>query len=280
VVDLKPCAHLALDLGPFRVPRPYRGFAVRSEQASHAGLARSPYGRVHRVATSFLDPVSLAGLVALASARMQVCDFGDIDYALVSQDELAQAAAGLNDLVGQVAHALWATGVLGTDPAPYRQAVAARVDCLASQGAGFHNDVRGHWTRCLFWNLTLVADEVEMVWPHAQLRLAVAPGDLIVFDPTLAHGLCRPPDGGQALPASFNSGPSARQIFLSGELLLSDAQWAALGCPWGPVQHHAGALELMAAQFDEQSGAVQSPGSLADCLLPSTVYAEPPAGAA
>jgi hypothetical protein len=280
VADLNTGAHRALALGPFEVPRPYRDFAVRSEWPSHGLLARAPWSRVHRLQTRFLDPTSLAGLVSLGRPRLQVSAFGDIDYASISLTELAQATPAVADLAGQIAAALHTTRVLGDDPGPYRQAVAQRIDYLASQGAGFHNDVRGHWTRCLFWNLTLVADDVEMVWPHAPLRLALAPGDLIVFDPTLAHGLCRPKDGGQALPASFDSGPSARQMFLSGELLLSDAHWAALGCPWGPVQHHSGALELMAAQFDEQSGAIQSPGSLADCLLPSTVYAEPPTGAA
>jgi hypothetical protein len=278
VVDLSAQTHRerhrVVPLGPFSVPAPYRGFAVRSEQLSHGLLARAPYAQVHLVHTDFLGQAALAGLLALGRARMQVREFGDIDYALVSQAELSQAARGVHDLVGQIADALLLTRVLGDDPAPYRQAVAARIDYLAAQGAGFHNDVRGHWTRCLFWNLALATADVEMVWPHASLRLTVAPGDLVVFDPTLAHGLCRPQDGGQALAASFAAGPQATQIFLSGELLLNDAQWSALGLPWLPVAQYAGALELMAAQFDEQTGAIQSPRSLAHCLLASTVYAD------
>lgn len=280
MADLSASRHRVLALGAFTVPRPYRGFAVRSELPSHGLLARLPYGWVHQVGTRFVGPAALAGLVALGHTRLQLSAFGDIDYALVSLTALAQAAPGVDDLVEQIAAALQVTQVLGDDLTPYRQAVAARIDYLAAQGAGFHNDVRGHWTRCLFWNLTLVAHEVEMVWPHAGLRLAVAPGDLIVFDPTLAHGLCRPQDHGQALAASFEAGPQAQQMFLSGELLLSDAQWAALGSPWLPVAQHAGALELMAAEFDEQTGAIKSPRSLAHCLLASTVYADESAGPA
>jgi hypothetical protein len=280
VADLNAHPLQVFPLGPFSVPAPYRGFAVRSEQPSHGLLARTPCGAVRRVQTTFLGPVALRGLVALGRARMNVSEFGEIDYALVSQVELNKAATGVVDVIGQIASALLATQVLGDALAPYRQAVAARIDFLASQGAGFHNDVRGHWTRCLFWNLALVADEVEMVWPHATLRLAVAPGDLIVFDPTLAHGLCRPNDAGQALAASFAPGPNASQMFLSGELLLSDAQWAALGSPWLPLAQHEGGLELMAAEFDEQTGAIKSPRALAHCLLASTVYADEAPGPA
>ncbi|MEY3253566.1 MAG: hypothetical protein RL227_2539, partial [Pseudomonadota bacterium] len=131
-------------------------------------------------------------------------------------------------------------------------------------GAGFHNDVARHWPRCLFWLLALAVEDVEFVMPHAGLRLPLAPGDLLCFDQTLAHGLCRPADGGRAVACSFESAPSAPQVFLTGELRLSDAQWAALGSPWLPREEHArrGALDLRLAQFDERTGTIQQLGSL------------------
>ena len=266
------------------VPKPFKTFAVRSEELQHADTARAPYGHVHLIRNALPNAAALSGLAALGRSRMCVSAFSDIDYSQVSLGELAAAAAPRlqpPDLASHIAHALQATGVLGHDLAAYQHAVVARIDYLAACGAGFHNDVRGHWTRCLFWNLALeVAGDVEFVMPHAGVRLALQPGDLIVFDQTMAHGLCRSHDHGQALAASFDPGnprqSNPHQIFLSGELPLTDGQWAALGSPWLPVEVHArqAALELMAAEFDERSGAVKRPQSLADCLLRSTRYAE------
>ena len=266
----------AIAADAFLVPKPFKCFAVRSEQAVHATQARSPYGWVHRVPTRFLDPTALASLAALGQARMTISAFSDIDYAPVTLDELAAAAPGVSDLAGQIGAALQSTGVLGADLDGYRRSVAARIDYLAAWGAGFHNDVSRHWTGCLFWNLTLLATDVEFVMPHAGLRLALQPGDLVVFDPAMAHGLCRPRDRGQAVAASFESGDSCQQIFLSGELALSDARWAALGSPWLEVEAHAqrGALDLMVAEFDEQSGAIQRLSALANCMLRSTCYVD------
>jgi hypothetical protein len=121
---------------------------------------------------------------------------------------------------------------------------------------------------------------VEFVMPHAGVRLAVAPGDLLVFDQTMAHGLCRPGDGGQALAASFEDERPRHQLFLTGELLLSDAQWAALGSPWLPVEQHdsRGALDLMVAEFDERSGAIKRLHALRECMKRSTCHVDEAAG--
>lgn len=271
-----PADHQAFAAHAFRVPSPFKCFAVRSEQAAHASQARAPYGWVHRVQTRFLDTGALAGLAALGRARMTVNTFSDIDYAPVTLDELAAAAPGVEDLAGRIGAALQSTGVLGDDSDGYRHQVAARIDYLGACGAGFHNDVSRHWTACLFWNLTLVAADVELVMPHAGLRLALQPGDLVVFDPALAHGLCRPRDQGQAVAASFESGDDCHQIFLSGELALCDERWAALGSPWQAVETYAGrgALDLMAAEFDEQSGVIKRLSALAGCMLRSTCYVD------
>lgn len=258
------------------VPTPFRSFAVRSEEAIHAFDARAPYDRVHLIRTRFLDAASLAGLAAEGRARMHVAEFGDIAYAHVARAELAAAAPGVTDLVGDIAAALRLTRVIGDDVADYRRAVAERIDYLASYGAGFHNDVARHWTRCLFWNLALELDDVEFVMPHAGVRVALAPGDLIVFDQTMAHGLCRPRDGGQAMSTSFEPGTDARQVFLSGELPLTEAQWTALGSPWLPVEEHErrGALDLMAAEFDDRSGAIKGLRALQRCMRRDTSYVD------
>ena len=259
------------------VPQPFRSFAVRSDEPVHAMEARSPFGRVHRLHAGFLSADARASLAAAGYAQVHLEVFSDIAYATTTLQALAAAAPGVHDLVGQIASALQLTGVLGDEPAPYRASVATRIDYLAARGAGFHNDVARHWSRCLFWLLALDVVDVEFVMPHAGLRCVLAPGDLLVFDQAMCHGLCRPRDGGQALAASFEGGPHDCQMFLTGELLLSDAQWAALGAPWLPVQAHErrGALDLMVAEFDERSGTIQRPRALLDSMKPSTCHVGP-----
>lgn len=250
------------------VPPPFRSFAVRSEEPSHAARARAPYGRVHVVSTRFLPARALADLAAAGLARMTLREFADIDYAPVGLDELAALAPQAPDIVDAIAQALGVTGVLGDEPAVYRAAVAARIDYLGSLGAGFHNDVARHWPRCLFWNLALAVADVEFVMPHANVRVPLAPGDLLVFDQAMAHGLCRPRDAGQAVEDSFAAGADRRQVFLSGELPLADERWELLGSPWRPVEEHAcrGALDLMVAEFDERSGTVKSLRAMKHCM--------------
>jgi len=251
-----------------QVPRPFRALAVRSEQRRHAEHARAPYGRVHRVRTRFLDPGSLASLAADGHARVRIEAFSDIQHARTTLQALAAAAPAVPDLAGQIADALQLTGVLGKAAAGYRRSLAGRIDYLTCCGAGFHNDVRRHWPQCLFWVLALELADVEFVMPHAGVRQALAPGDLLVFDPTMAHGLCRPVDQGHAVASSFEAGRRHHQIFLTGELRLTDAQWAVAGSPWLPVETHAqrGALDLLVASFDDRSGAIQRPHALRDCM--------------
>lgn len=256
-----------------RVPQPFRTLAVRSEQACHATDARAPYGQVHLVRTAALDAATLAGISALGRARVRSEGFSDIRHARTSLAELTAAAPRLPDLAGTLATALQCTAVLGHGLADYQHSLGQRIDYLATCGAGFHNDVRGHWSRCLFWLLALDLHDVELVLPHASLRLPLAVGDLVVFDPTMAHGLCRPADAGQARADAFETGDQDHQLFLTGELLLSDAQWATLGAPWLPVAVHAqrGALDLMVAEFDDCSGAIKRPRLLLHCMQGSSL---------
>ncbi|MDH4393120.1 MAG: hypothetical protein QE285_17080 [Aquabacterium sp.] len=276
----QPTAHRSLAADVHAVPRPFRHFAVRSDEPQHAWQARAPYCRVHLIGTDFLPPDALAGLAAQGWARIQLDTALDITHASTTPADLCAAAPGVPDLPGRLADALRATGVLGPDPARYRQATTGRIDYLGCRGAGFHNDVTGHWSRCLFWVLALDLADVDFVLPHAGLRLPLAPGDLLVFDQTLAHGLCRPADAGQALAASFETGGHDHQLFLTGELLLDDADWAALGAPWLPVEAHAAqdALDLMVASFDASSGHIQRLHALRGAMLRSTCHADLPEG--
>ena len=243
-----------------RVPRPFSSFAVRSDESRHAFDARAPYGRVHVVNAALLEADSMARLAAEGRSRVASPEFPDVFHARTTLEELAAAAPGIADL----APALQVTGVLGPDPVAYQQSLAARIDYLVANGAGFHNDVNRHWSACLFWVLALDSADVEFVMPHARVRQPLTPGDLLVFDPTMAHGLCRPADHGQAVAASFEAGGHRTQVFLTGELLLSDASWAALGSPWLAVEEHErlGALDLRVAEFDDQTGAIKLPRTL------------------
>ena len=275
-----PAIHRLVVTDTLRVPRPFLAMAVRSDEPCHAHDARAPYLRAHVLRTAFLDAASLAGLARQGYARVDIDAGLDIDYASTTPQDLAAAAPGAAPLAGHIAAALRLTGVLGDAPAAYDSSVATRIDYLASRGAGFHNDVSRHWSRCLFWVLAIDAVDVEFVMPHAALRLAVTPGDLLVFDPAMAHGLCRPQDGGQAVSTSFGRGHAMRQLFLTGELVLTDPQWAALGSPWLPVEAHErrGALDLMVAEFDERSGAIKRPAALLDCMKRSTCHVDGAAG--
>ena len=269
-------SHRIVAANAHRVPAPFGAFAVRSEEPQHAFDARAPYGRVHVVHVDSLDADSLDRLAAEAHARAPVPTFSEIEYAATTLEDLAATAPGVDDLVGLIAKALHPTGILGNDLAAYRACVATRIDYLASRGAGFHNDVRGHWSRCLFWVLALGLADVEFVMPHAGVRVALAPGDLVVFDPTMAHGLCRPADNSSAVEESFLGAEDGRQTFLTGEIPLTDAQWAALGAPWLPIEEHdsRGGLDLMVAEFDDRSGSIKTPGALRNCMKRSTCYVD------
>ena len=275
-----PLSHRVIAANVHAVPAPFRAFAVRSEEPQHAWAARAPYGRVHILRTAFLDAGALAQLATAGDKRVSIETSLDIDYATTTLPDLSAAAPGLPDLVGHIASALLLTGVLGSELADYRRSVATRIDYVAARGAGFHNDVGRHWSRCLFWLLALDLAEVDFVMPHAGVSVALAPGDLRVFDQTMAHGLCRPGDAGQAVAASFGNGAPGRQIFLTGELELSDAQWAQLGAPWLPVEDHGqrAALDLMVAEFDERSGAIQRVRALRDSMKRSTCHVDAPTG--
>jgi hypothetical protein len=270
-----PPAHRIVAADAHAVPAPFRSFAVRSDEPLHAHDARPPYGQVHVVATDVVDAPARARLAGAAYARVDIAEPFAVDYAATTWDELA-AVSGVAGLAGAVARALRVTRVLGDDVADYERSVATRVDWLASRGAGFHNDVARHWSRSLFWILALDVGDVEFVMPHAGVRLPLRDGDLVVFDQVMAHGLCRPADAGRAVAQHFEAGDAGRQLFLTGEMLLDDARWAALGAPWQPVEVHAarGALDLMVAEFDDRGGGVQRVRSLLHAMSRDTCHVD------
>ena len=268
-------AHRTIAADAHTVPAPFRAFAVRSDEPCHAFDARAPYARLHVLATGLLDAAARTRLARAGYAKVDIAEPFAVDYAATTWDELA-AIAALPGLAGAIASALRVTRVLGDDAAGYERCVATRVDWLASRGAGFHNDVARHWSRSLFWLLAIDVGDVEFVMPHAGVRVALADGDLVVFDQTMAHGLARPADSGRAIVESFGDGDAGRQLFLTGEMLLDDAQWAALGAPWLPIEAHAarGALDLMLAEFEDRGGAIQRLRSLAGCMTRGTCHVE------
>ncbi len=262
---------LAADL--HTVPAPFRSFAVRSDELGHAFDARPPFGVVHVVGTEILDAAARARLADAGYARVDIDEPFSVDYAATTWQEL-DGVAGTTALAREVAGALRVTRALGDDLSDYQRSVETRVDWLASRGAGFHNDVARHWSRSLFWILALDVVDVEFVMPHAGVRVPLAPGDLVVFDQVMAHGLCRPADQGRAMAESFTNGDAGRQLFLTGEMVLDDAQWATLGAAWRPVEQLDGALDLMVAEFDDRSGAVQRVRTLAGAMSRETCHVD------
>ena len=219
-----------------RVPAPFRAFAVRSDEP-----APRPGPRARRTAAcTSSPPTSSTPRPAHAShGRLRGVDIDEpfsVDYAATtwaSSPPRRRPRPRGRDRARPARHAR-----VGGRPGRLRPQRRTRIDWLASRGAGFHNDVARHWSRSLFWILALDVGDVEFVLPHAGVRVALAEGDLVVFDQVMAHGLCRPADAGRAVAESFEDGDAGRQLFLTGEMLLDDAQWAALGAPWSPVEAH------------------------------------------
>lgn len=231
-------------------------FVIRSEMCDMEGLARRPYGTTHIVRTGFLNAEDTAALSSHAYECAGVTTAGDIDTRTARPDDLLSLAPGCINLQERLAETINATGVFLGNFERSLAAVHERTDFLTSLGAPFHNDVVGHWPSCLFWVLALDVHDVEFVMPALGVRHHLRPLDLLVFDPCLAHGLCRPKDAGRSILFDDES-PGRHQAFLSGELRLEPQEWATHGCPWLP--HDAdvfkGAVDLLMADIDADTGA-------------------------
>lgn len=237
-------------------------FIVRSAMLDRAGLARRPYGQVHLVKTSILDCAAMSRLADEAYSEASVSEVGDIDSGRLRDGVLQKLVPSVPNLHELVAEAVNSTGVYGASESALDQcrlSIKQRMEFLASVGASFHNDCFAHWTRCLFWVLALDAVNVEFVVSHLGVRMQLEPGDLVVFDPSLPHGVCRPGDNGRFVAAHFEDDlEGSFQAFLSGELMLNDEQWAALGSPWlqADSEQFRNAVDLMSADIDSEVGAV------------------------
>lgn len=244
-------------------------FVVLSDLAVYKGLARLPYARVHVAKTTLLDAASALALATEAYNEALVDTVGDINLGHLREGVLARALPGVADVHETIARAIYDTGVCEAVPAGLNRCLAAvqrDMDLLASVGAGFHNDCIGHWTSCLFWVLAVDTINVEFVVPHLGVRLALEVGDLVVFDPSLAHGLCRPADAGCFVPEHFERDcGDEHQAFLSGTLQLDAAGWAALGCGWRPANspEYNDAVDLADASIEQRTGSVTAGASSA-----------------
>lgn len=233
-------------------------FFVRSEMCDMEGLARRPYPVVHILPTRFLNAADLAAIAHHAYQEAGVSIVGDINTRTARPEDIERLVPGHLDVHERIAACIHSTGVYGNNIEFSRAAIRERMDYLTSLGAPFHNDVVGHWPSCLFWVLALDVCNVEFVMPALDLRHPLQQGELLVFDPCLAHGLCRPVDAGRAVPFDGDA-PGRHQAFLSGELRLEVDQWAALGCPWSAHEESSikGAVDLMTANIDSETGLAQ-----------------------
>lgn len=221
-------------------------------------LARRPYTEVKRVKVDFEKPVRRS-LAEMARRLARPDGYSDIDTRIIRAQDAEAAGITFPKLSRWVYDGLRSTEVLGVRAAPYTNAVALRLDSLVCNGAAYHNDTAVDWRDCLFWVLCLDATSVEFRMPDAGVRIRLTPGDLLVFDPCLVHGLCRTGDGGRALESSFTGGSERRdlQTFLAGELVLSRRRWAMMGCPWRKREDFKGFVDLSSATFNEETGAVR-----------------------
>ena len=92
--------HRIVAAGAHVVPAPFRAFAVRSDEPCHAFDARAPYGRVHVVATDFLDAPARARLARAGYARVDIAEPFAVDYAATTWDELVAQMAKDNFVQG------------------------------------------------------------------------------------------------------------------------------------------------------------------------------------
>ena len=60
---LRPVHHI-IAARLHQVPKPFRAFAVRSDEPCHAFEARAPLGQLHLVRTAFIDAECMARIVA------------------------------------------------------------------------------------------------------------------------------------------------------------------------------------------------------------------------
>lgn len=227
-------------------------FIVSSEVERFRGLARRPYRHVHVHRTDLSD-TSLRRLASSAYRVLPARRAGEVASASSATTRLA------HDVPCTIARCL-SEALAGTAIADDLPGLVEdlQVDLLTCRGANYHNDTSWEWSASLFWVVVLDAADVEFASPQAKgFRQALRPNDLIVFDASLPHAVCRPCDLGHMRPSRFGERKvRAKQAFLAGELRLTRAQWAKLGSPWRKLPAARNVIDLHAVDFDPGTGAV------------------------
>ncbi len=101
---------------------------------------------------------------------------------------------------------------------PLSAALRPSFEWYYCRGAFFHNDA--HYDGRLFGVWCIVTPAMELVFPRADVRAAVAPGTVVVFDPFEVHGVLAP--GRTAYAASDYQSANA-SVFLGFELDITPA---------------------------------------------------------
>ena len=99
---------------------------------------------------------------------------------------------------------------------PLGAALRAGFEWYYCRGAFFHNDA--HYDARLLGVWCIVTPPMELVFPRADVRVAVAPGSIAVFDPFEVHGVLAP--GRNAYAAADYQSANA-SVFLGFELDLT-----------------------------------------------------------
>jgi hypothetical protein len=101
---------------------------------------------------------------------------------------------------------------------PLGAALRAGFEWYYCRGAFFHNDA--HYDARLFGVWCIVAPPMELVFPRADVRVAIAPGRIVVFDPFEVHGVLAPGHTTYAASDYESANPS---VFLGFELDITPA---------------------------------------------------------
>lgn len=203
-------------------------WAVRSFPASEAPgeqRARAQYPHLHVLDFPRLESVSLSQASDLALKSCAHGEAGDVDEA-----ELDDKGASIIEPLARQLHVpsfddphLQAITRHGFDPA---------WSLMCSTGSGYHYDYGSWWDGALFCVVVLDARDVVFRMPQIGAEVPLVPGRMVIFDPTLVHGVCHAADRGLFRTSSFEGQRPLVQTYLTRTVRLAPEQWAELQCPW------------------------------------------------
>ena len=167
----------------------------------------------------------------------------------------AQAIAGRSGGAGKVhAGGAWReprvhaqlAAALGARLGP---ALRAEFEWYYCRGAFFHNDA--HYEARLFGVWCIDGPSMEIVFPRAALRLTVARGSIVVFDPFEVHGVLAP---ARSTYTASDYQRAATSVFLGFELDIT----AALASAFDIQDGASGPVISSRTRIDATSGAIES----------------------